>query len=138
VRVATSLKILKSYISCNINNCFKKVVASPLLQTVHINFWFRLYVVAIISSRNRAWSGLRKWGYVLLSMICTLVLSNIRKVIWYYLAKLWLLFHVSDVGVVYCRQLLLLFVHRLCAWCGCQLLVAGNTLNILIYFVAAR
>jgi hypothetical protein len=38
VRVATSLKILKSYISCNINNCFKKVIASPLLQTVHINF----------------------------------------------------------------------------------------------------
>jgi hypothetical protein len=36
--VATSLKILKSFISCNINNCFKKVVASPFLQTVHINF----------------------------------------------------------------------------------------------------
>ena len=46
MRVATSLKILKSYIPCNVN-CFKKVVASPLLQTVDINFGFRLYVVAI-------------------------------------------------------------------------------------------
>jgi hypothetical protein len=53
---------------------------SPLWKTVDVNFDSIVVAIGFFFYHSRAWSGLRKWGYVLPSIICTLVLWNIKKV----------------------------------------------------------